>query len=40
MIGSQFSVLISDFKGLDLERGGVGLEWSGVGLGLGLGLGF
>ena len=32
-IGSQVSV--SDFKGLSLGRGGLGLEWSGLSLGLG-----
>ena len=37
--GSKVSVsegAVSDFKGLGLGRGGLGLEWSGLGLGLGL----
>ena len=28
--------MVSDFKGLGLGRGGLGLEWSGLGVGLGL----
>ena len=32
----KYWVSVSDFKGLGLGRGGLGLEWSGLVLGLGL----